>query len=136
MDPRDTHGLNLTRREFFGRTATGIGTVALADLLRRDGLAAPEHNAVCSLPSGIGGLPALPHFAPRAKHVIYLFQNGAPTHVDLFDWKPKLQQMHGQPVPEEYVGGKRFSSMTGNPQGKLMLAPSNRSPSMANRPPG
>ncbi len=68
-------------------------------------------------------MPGLPHFAPRAKHVIYLFQNGAPTHVDLFDWKPKLKQMHGQPLPEEYIGGRRFSTMTGNPQGKLMLAP-------------
>ena len=55
--------------------------------------------------------------------MIYLFQNGAPTHVDLFDWKPKLKEMHGQPLPEEYIGGRRFSSMTGNPQGKLMLAP-------------
>jgi hypothetical protein len=71
----------------------------------------------------VGGLPELPHFAPRAKHVIYLFQNGAPTHVDLFDWKPKLKEMHGQPLPDEFIGGRRFSSMTGNPQGKLMLAP-------------
>jgi len=128
MQPRNAHGLNLTRREFFGRTATGIGAIALADLLRRDGMTAPDATSTATLaPNGaaprLGGLPGLPHFAPRAKHVIYLFQNGAPTHVDLFDWKPKLQQMHGQPVPEEYLGGKRFSSMTGNPQGKLMLAP-------------
>ncbi len=69
------------------------------------------------------GLPGLPHFAPKAKHVVYLFQNGAPTHVDTFDWKPRLQTMHGQTVPEEYIGGKRFSTMTGNAQGKLLLAP-------------
>src|SRR5262249_35024613 len=65
----------------------------------------------------------LPHFAPKAKRVIYLFQNGAPTHVDLFDWKPKLKEMHGQPVPLEYVGDRRFSTMTGDPKGKLMLSP-------------
>jgi hypothetical protein len=65
----------------------------------------------------------LPHFAPRAKHVIYLFQNGAPTHVDLFDYKPALEKLHGQPVPESYFAGKRFSTMTGNPQGKVLLAP-------------
>ena len=49
--------------------------------------------------------------------------NVAPTHVELYDWKPKLKELHGQPVPEAYVGKKRFSTMTGNPQGKLMLAP-------------
>ncbi len=71
----------------------------------------------------MGGLPGLPHFAAKAKHVIYLFQNGAPTHVDLFDWKPLLKKMHGQPVPQSYIGGKRFSTMTGKADGKLMLAP-------------
>jgi hypothetical protein len=55
--------------------------------------------------------------------VIYLFQNGAPTHVDLFDYKPALQHLHGQPVPESYFAGKRFSTMTGSPQGKRLLAP-------------
>ena len=69
------------------------------------------------------GLPDLPHFAPRAKRVIYLFMNGAPTHVDLFDYKPALQKLHGRPIPEDYVSGKRFSTMTGDPKGKLVLAP-------------
>ncbi|MCB9949738.1 MAG: DUF1501 domain-containing protein [Planctomycetaceae bacterium] len=64
-----------------------------------------------------------PHFAPKAKHIIYLFQNGAPTHCDLYDWKPQLVKMHGEPVPEEAVKGQRFSTMTGNATGKLMLAP-------------
>ncbi len=117
MHPLVEHGLNTTRREFFGRAATGIGTAALASLLASDGMAASTEAAA------LGGLPSLPHFAPKAKRVIYLFQNGGPTHVELFDWKPKLKEMHGEPVPEEYVGGRRFSTMTGNPQGKLMLAP-------------
>ena len=65
----------------------------------------------------------LPHFAPRAKRVVYLFMNGAPTHTDLFDYKPLQKTMHGLPVPQEFVAGKRFSTMTGNPKGKLMLAP-------------
>jgi hypothetical protein len=68
-------------------------------------------------------LPELPHFTPKAKRVIYLFQNGGPTHVDLFDYKPKLIEMHGQPLPQEYIGEKRFSTMTGNTNGKVMLAP-------------
>ena len=110
------HQLDINRREFFGRGATGIGVAALAGLLGRDKLLAAQ-------PGGKGGLPGLPHFAPRAKRVIYLFQNGAPTHVDLFDYKPRLHKMHGKPVPQEYLGTKRFSTMTGNPKGKLMLQP-------------
>ncbi|MBL04546.1 MAG: sulfatase [Planctomycetes bacterium] len=109
MDPLTQHSAQLTRRHFFGRSATGIGAAALASLL--------DGNLQAQGDSG------LPHFAPRAKRVIYLFMNGAPTHVDLFDYKPKLKELHGKPVPQEYVGDKRFSTMTGNPKGKLMLSP-------------
>ncbi len=114
MDPLYQNRQHVTRREFFGRTATGIGTVALASLLERDGFASSE---------SLGGLPSLPHIAPKAKRIIYLFQNGAPTHVDLFDYKPKLQELHGKPLPDGYAEGKRFSTMTGKADGKLMLAP-------------
>ncbi|MEC9349173.1 MAG: DUF1501 domain-containing protein, partial [Planctomycetota bacterium] len=110
MDPVTQHSALVTRRHFFGRSSTGIGAAALASLLGGGATAAP-------------GASGLPHFAPRAKRVIYLFMNGAPTHVDLFDYKPKLKELHGKPVPQEYVGGKRFSTMTGNPKGKLMLSP-------------
>ncbi len=110
MDPLTQHQAMQTRRQFFGRSATGIGTAALASLLNQ--------NAE----GGIGN-SNLPHFIPKANRVIYLFMNGAPTHVDLFDYKPKLKELHGKPVPQEYVGGKRFSTMTGNPKGKLMLSP-------------
>jgi len=113
------HHRHLTRREFFGRSATGIGSAALGWLLGRQGLLASGSSAGAP----VRGLPGLPHFAPKAKRVIYLFMNGAPTHVDLFDWKPRLQQMHGQPVPNAYLGERRFSTMTGDPKGKLMLAP-------------
>jgi hypothetical protein len=116
VDPLSESRLHLTRREFFGRSACGLGTAALAWLLARDGLAAEG-------PRRQPGLPDLPHFPAKAKHVIYLFQNGAPTHVDLFDYKPKLKEMHGKPVPNSYLGDKRFSTMTGDPKGKLMLAP-------------
>src|SRR5690348_13479082 len=121
MHPLREYQRHVTRREFFGRSACGLGTAALAGLLTRDGLAA---DAPRSRADGrIGGLPGLPHFAPKAKRVIYLFQNGAPTHVELFDWKPRLREMHGRPVPESYFAGRRFSTMTGSPQGKLLLAP-------------
>ena len=115
------HQASLTRRHFFGRGATGVGVAALASLLQP--ASAAERRGPAAPPSRFGGLPDLPHFAPKAKRVIYLFQNGAPTHVDLFDYKPKLQELHGKPVPEDYVAGKRFSTMTGSPTGKLMLAP-------------
>ena len=111
----------LARRELFGRTSTGVGMAALASLLGAES----ARGAGTSLDSGQGGtgIPGLPHLAPRAKRVIYLFQNGAPTHVDLFDWKPRLRELHGQPLPAGYADGKRFSTMTGQADGKLMLAP-------------
>ncbi len=120
-DPIIDAARHVTRREFFGRSATGIGTAALATLLARDGLAAPSSTRSNATSSRVGGLEGLPHFAPRAKRVIYLFQNGAPTHVDLFDYKPRLRELHGKEVPEDYVAGKRFSTMTGSPKGKLLL---------------
>ena len=124
------HQLMVNRRHFFQKGTNGIGVAALAALLSRDGFcagpAAPTGGAAVpgadAQLAGRGvGVP--PHFAPKAKRVIYLFQNGAPTHVDLFDYKPRLHELHGTALPEGYLEGKRFSSMTGNPQGKLMLQP-------------
>src|SRR6476620_6419652 len=100
--------LHLTRRALFGKTATGIGAAALASLLRP--LQAPAATPPGS--SSHSGLPALPHFAAKAKRVIYLFQNGAPTHVDLFDYKPELTKRKGEQIPDSIVKGARFSTMT------------------------
>ena len=80
--------LELTRRALFGRGAGGLGIAALATLLQRDAAAGSENAAR----SRFGGLPGVPHFTPKARRVIYLLQNGAPTHVDLFDYKPKLKR--------------------------------------------
>ncbi|MBC8327027.1 MAG: DUF1501 domain-containing protein [Verrucomicrobia subdivision 3 bacterium] len=113
MNPITENQLMTNRRQFFGRSAVGIGGAALGGLLARDGMGE----------TALGGLAGLPHFAPKAKRVVYLFMNGAPTHTDLFDYKPLQKQMHGQPVPQSFVEGKRFSTMTGNPKGKVMLAP-------------
>ena len=99
MHPLHDHQASITRRQLFGRGALGIGGAALGTLLHDDAVAA-------------GGQPGSPHFAAKAKRVIYLFMNGAPTHVDLFDYKPKLKELHGQPIPQDYVAGKRFSTMT------------------------
>ncbi len=100
----------------------GIGTAALASLLSKEGASSLSAGTIAS-GSGVRGLPELPHFAQKAKRVIYLFQNGAPTHVDLFDFKSRLQTLHGKPIPEGYIGGRRFSTMTGKADGKVILAP-------------
>jgi hypothetical protein len=98
MNPLDEANRLLTRRQLFGRSALGLGTAALATLLGQEAQAK---------------LPDLPHFAPKAKRVIYLLQNGAPTHVDLFDYKPELTKQKGKQIPDSIVGGRRFSTMTG-----------------------
>ena len=116
MNPFLEHQALLTRRQLFGRGATGLGVAALASLLKQDASGADTRQSAL-------GSRQFPNFAPKAKRIIYLFQNGAPTHVDLWDYKPRLAQLHGKPVPDEYVAGKRFSTMTGAPSGKLMLEP-------------
>lgn len=120
--PLADRALALTRRQFLGRGGTGLGVAALAGLLEGDGARAATSSLV-SASAGMPRLPGLPHHAPKARRIIYLFQNGAPTHVDLFDYKPRLRELHGKPVPAEYVAGKRFSTMTGMGDGKLLLAP-------------
>ena len=91
--------ISMTRRHFFGRGGTGLGIAGLAHLMRRD--AASQ-----------GGLPELPHFAPKAKHIIYLFQSGGPSQLDLFDYKPALEQLHGTELPDSVRRGQRLTGMT------------------------
>ena len=112
MHPVDQQRFNLNRREFFGRSATGIGVAALADLLSRDGMAAPGQYT---------GLPELPHFAPKAKRVIYLLMNGGPPHVDMFDYKPQMEKWRGKQLPDSILGGRRFSTMTQGQKNKAVM---------------
>lgn len=113
MDPRLERDRNLTRRHFFGLTGTGIGTAALASLLNDD-LRASEAT---------GGLEGLPHFAPKAKRVIYLFQSGAPSQMELFDYKPKLREQLGVELPDSVRKGQRLTGMTAT-QSSFPLVPS------------
>jgi hypothetical protein len=107
MKPIDNLQQLLTRRAFFGRSAVGIGTAALASLLN-ERLFASEHDN----PAGAGGvLPGL-HFPARAKRVIYLFMSGGPSHIDLFDYKPKLRELHGTELPASVRMGQRVTGMT------------------------
>ena len=98
------HHQRVTRRQFFGSSAQGIGTAALASLLA----ARPTHAA----PKGQPGLPHLPHFAPKAKRVVCLWQGGGPSHLDLFDPKPMLAKMKGQDIPDSVRGTTRLSTMS------------------------
>jgi hypothetical protein len=107
VDPR----LGLTRRHFFGHAATGIGTAALAHLLGRD------------LTAATGGLPGLPHFAPKARRVIYLFQSGGPSQIELFDYKPRLQDFQGKDLPDSVRMGQRLTSMSAT-QSSFPMVPS------------
>ncbi len=97
------------RRQFFHRTSTGIGVAALAHLLNQGQATVAQQPAPAV---GSGGLPGIPHFAPTAKRVIYLLQSGAPSHVDLFDYKPSLDKLHMQELPAEIRDGQRLTGMT------------------------
>lgn len=120
MDPRPEMGLLLTRRHFFGLGSTGIGTAALATLLNRDLGAAALGKA--SSGDTTGGLPGLPHYAPTAKRVIYLFQSGAPSQMELFDYKPELQNLRGTELPDSIRKGQRLTGMTAT-QSSFPVAP-------------
>src|SRR6188508_632598 len=93
--------LQLTRRAFFNRSATGLGVLGLASLLNPHLFAAEKRR------NAIGGLAELPHFAPQAKRVIYLFQSGGPAQMDLFDYKPDLRERFGEEVPKSVYPDER-----------------------------
>jgi hypothetical protein len=97
------HGLNHNRRRFLSKLSLGIGSVALGSLLIPDLFGKSEEESV---------IAGLPHFAPKAKRIIYLFQNGAPSQLDLFDYKPMLQKMQGQDLPASIRMGQRLTGMT------------------------
>jgi hypothetical protein len=103
----------ITRRHFFAKAARGLGAAALSGLLPR-AFANPA-------PPATGGLPGFPNFAPKAKRVIYLFQSGAPSQVDLFDYKPLLNKLNGEQLPEHVRGTQRLTAMSSQ-QSSIPLA--------------
>ncbi len=112
MDSHSQHNLLLTRRQLFGRASTGIGAAALGSLLEDDLCAKPRGQNDHPVDPRTGGLAELPHFRPKAKRVIYLFQSGAPSQIDLFDYKPMLRKFHGQELPDSVRQGQRITGMT------------------------
>lgn len=98
--------LNVTRRHFLTKAGLGIGSAALGTMLFKDQLFGTSDAA--SVPLGIA------QFAPKAKRIIYLFQNGAPSQLETFDYKPLLKKMHGEELPESIRKGQRLTGMTSN----------------------
>ncbi|MBL9206952.1 MAG: DUF1501 domain-containing protein [Opitutaceae bacterium] len=113
IDPA-LHLSQLTRRHFFSRCALGLGGIAFASLLDERRL----HGATAPFADPLA--PKAPHFAPRAKNVIYLFMAGGPSQLDLFDYKPRLIELNGKPVPPSLIEGKRFAFM-GTSHGNQLL---------------
>ena len=119
MDPFTENQLHVNRRHFFGNAATGIGATALASLMGGDAMAADEAPTKRS-----GGLPGFPNFTGKAKRVIYLFQSGAPSQMDLYDYKPKLNDLRGSELPDSIRQGQRLTGMTSK-QDSFPVAPTN-----------
>ena len=117
MHPEDEAVLAETRRQFFGRGAKGLGSLALFSLL------AEQQAKAASDKPAIGGLPGLPHFAPKAKRAIYLHMLGAPPQLETFDYKPGLQSMFDKDLPESIRSGQRLTTMTAG-QTRFPIAPS------------
>ena len=117
MHPSEKAVLAETRRQFFARGARGIGGIALATLLAENGLGLlkgePSH----------GGVPGLPHFAPKAKRCIYLHAMGAPPQMDLLDYKPKMRDWYDKDLPASIRQGQRLTTMTSG-QSRFPIAPS------------
>jgi hypothetical protein len=106
MDPRQQLLQFQTRRHFFRECGLGVGKIALASLLAEGRLLARDRNDLASPLA-----PRSPHFPAKAKNVIYLFMAGGPSQLELFDHKPTLQKLNGQPIPDSYLKGKRFAFM-------------------------
>src|SRR4051794_19371806 len=102
MDPYQQHLLGITRRHFFRECGVGVGKIALASLLT--GSLAHRAFAASSAPPVM--TPRPPHYAAKAKAVIHLFMAGAPSHLDLFDPKPELAKLEGNPLPPSVIGGQ------------------------------
>ncbi len=112
MDPFRTNMLHVrevTRRHFFANAGFGIGSLGLASLLSDQLSAAPASSLKRPAQATNPLSPRGGHFSGKAKRVIYLFMAGGPSQLELFDYKPKLQEMDGQVIPESYVANKRFA---------------------------
>ncbi|MBL8829239.1 MAG: DUF1501 domain-containing protein [Planctomycetaceae bacterium] len=112
-----TFSVNILRRAFLSTGGAGLGSLVLSELLGNESKSSSPNL------QRVGGLAELPHFAPKAKRVIYLFQSGAPSQIDLFDPKPGLKDARGTELPDSVRMGQRLTGMTSG-QKSLPIAPS------------
>ena len=115
MQPLIDWQQQLNRRQLLGHSMRPVGAAALASLLASETNAAPAAET--------NGLPGLPHFAPKAKRVIYLFMCGGPSHIDTFDYKPAIRKLHGQELPDSIRNGQRITGMTSGQKSFPVVAP-------------
>ena len=111
MNPLIDFNNRMRRRAFLNHSASALGTAAIAGLLAKDAKA--QTNA----------LNHLTHFAPKAKRVVYLFQSGGPSHLELLDYKPKLKKFHGTELPDSIRQGQRLTGMTSGQKSFPIIAP-------------
>ena len=104
--------LQQNRRTFLGRTTTGLGAIALASLFNRAGLSFGKGAAAPKEEKWRGVIDPL-HSQPRAKRVIYLTMAGGPSHLETLDYKPKLAELNGQPMPESFTQGQQIAQLQG-----------------------
>lgn len=103
-----------TRRHFFRNCGVGVGSLALGSLMQRDNCSAAPSTSANPL------APKQPHFPAKAKSVIYLFMAGGPSQLEMWDHKPELAKLHGKPIPESYIEGKRFAFMGSSHRTELL----------------
>jgi hypothetical protein len=109
-----TYLRDLTRRNFFSRSSMGVGSIALASLMGGRGFGAPAATMRNPLE------PKAPHFPAKAKNVIFLFMAGGPSQLEMWEHKPKLTELNGQPIPESFTKGKRFAFMDSSHRNDLL----------------
>jgi uncharacterized protein DUF1501 len=107
--PKSSRGTQVARRHFLQECGIGVGKMALGALLT-DAFATSASAATAGGTTPADPLaPKSPHFKPTAKHVIHLFMSGAPSQLDLFDYKPELARLEGKPLPPSVIGGQRYA---------------------------
>ena len=130
MNPIQQRIENISRRYLLTRSAGMLGAAGLGSLLNPQAFGATPDKAASlgatsgkALTAGVGGLPHLPHFKPTAKRVIYLFLSDGPSHIDMFDYHPKMRELHGKELPPEVRQGQRITGMTSGQKNFPCVAP-------------
>jgi hypothetical protein len=122
MNPAENYIQNETRRQFFQRGAMGLGIAALSSLWQ-DSALAKDMDGQFQLNSSTSGMVGIPHHIPKAKRAIYLFMSGAPSQIDMFDYKPNMVELFDSELPDEIRKGQRLTTMTSE-QKRFPIAPS------------